>query len=278
MSTLEGQVALVTGAARGQGRSHAVALARRGVDLVLVDRCSDSPQMTYPLGTAEDLAETEALVRKEGREAVPVRGDVRDPATLDAAVAVARDRFGRLDIAVANAGVYGGGSVQDADRAVWDEVLAANLTGVFQTLRAVSPFMIEGGYGRIVATASNMGRMGIPGAVPYVASKWGVIGLVKAAALDLAPFGITVNAVAPGNTSTPMVHNPALYRGLRPDLAEPAWEDVAPVLEQFHVMPVPLLDPAEITAAVLFLVGPDTPHVTGTVVDVSAGSASRYTA
>lgn len=275
---LEGQAALVTGAARGQGRSHAVALAREGADVVLVDRCSDTPQVGYPLATAADLAETEALVRKEGREAVPVRGDVRDPAVLDDAVTAALERFGRLDVALANAGVYGGGSIQDADRAVWDEVLAANLTGVFQTLRAVAPAMIERDYGRIVATASNMGRSAIPGAVPYVASKWGVIGLVKAAALDLAPFGITVNAVAPGNTSTPMVHNSALYRALRPDLADPVWADVAPVLQQHHVQPVALLEPSEITAAVLFLVGPDTPHITGSVIDVSAGSAARFTA
>jgi NAD(P)-dependent dehydrogenase (short-subunit alcohol dehydrogenase family) len=138
--------------------------------------------------------------------------------------------------------------------------------------------MIARGYGRIVATTSNQGRMAVAGSVPYVASKWGVIGLVKAAALDLAPFGVTVNAVAPGNTSTPMVHNEPLYRALRPDLAEVTWDDVAPVLLQHHVQPVALLDPAEITAAVLFLIGPDTPHITGSVIDVSAGSAARFTA
>ena len=145
-------------------------------------------------------------------------------------------------------------------------------------MRAVAPHMIERGYGRIVATSSNQGRMAVPGSAPYVASKWGVIGLVKAAALDLAPFGITVNAVAPGNTSTPMVHNEPLYRALRPDLPDVTWDDVAPVLQQYHVQPVALLDPAEITAAVLFLIGPHTPHITGSVIDVSAGSAARFTA
>lgn len=275
---LDGQVVLVTGGARGQGRSHAVAAAREGADVVLLDRCTDEALISYPLATEEDLAETEKRVRGQGREALALVGDVRDATFLDSAVATALDRFGRIDVALANAGVHGGGSIQDADRAVWDEVLAANLTGVFQTMRAVAPHMIERCYGRIVATASNMGRTAVPGTVPYVASKWGVIGLVKAAALDLAPFGITVNAVAPGNTSTPMVHNAALYRALRPDVDEPTWPDVAPVLQGFHVQPVPILEAAEITAAVMFLIGPDTPHVTGSVIDVSAGSAARFTA
>lgn len=275
---LAGQVVFITGGARGQGRSHAEAVARESADVVLFDRCADSPAVGYPLATKDDLAKTAALVRAQGREVLTLTGDVRDPEAMDSAVSAAIDRFGRIDVLLANAGVHGGGSIQDADRAVWDEVLAANLTGVFQAMRAVAPHMIGRGYGRIVATASNQARMAVPGSVPYVASKWGVVGLVKAAALDLAPFGITVNAVAPGNTSTPMVHNEALYRALRPDLAEPAWEDVEPLLREHHVQPVTLLDPSEITAAVLFLIGPGTPHVTGSVIDVSAGSAARYTA
>jgi NAD(P)-dependent dehydrogenase (short-subunit alcohol dehydrogenase family) len=246
--------------------------------VVLVDRCTDDPNIRYPLASKDDLAETEALVRAHGREVLSFVGDVRDAAFLDAVVEDALGRLGRIDVLVANAGVYGGGSIQDAERGVWDSVVGANLTGVFQSMRAVAPHMIGRGYGRIVATTSNQGRMAVPGSVPYVASKWGVIGLVKAAALDLAPFGITVNAVAPGNTSTPMVHNEALYRALRPDLAEVTAADIMPVLGQFHVQPVALLDPAEITAAVLFLIGPDTPHITGSVIDVSAGSAARFTA
>ncbi|MFD2469024.1 mycofactocin-coupled SDR family oxidoreductase [Amycolatopsis silviterrae] len=275
---LAGQVVFVTGGARGQGRSHAEAAAREGADVVLFDRCQDSAAVAYPLATEADLAQTAELVRAHGREVLALTGDVRDPAEVDSAVAEAVRRFGRIDALIANAGVHGGGSIQDADRGIWDEVLGVNLTGVFQSMRAVAPHMIERGYGRIVATASNQGRMAVPGSVPYVASKWGVVGLVKAAALDLAAFGITVNAVAPGNTSTPMVHNDALYRALRPDLDAPEWKDVEPLLREHHVQPVTLLDAAEITAAVLFLIGPGTPHVTGSVIDVNAGSAARYTA
>lgn len=275
---LTDQVVFVTGGARGQGRSHAGAVAREGADVVLFDRCADTPHIRYPLAVKDDLDRTASLVRAQGREALVLAGNVGDEAAVSEAVDAALARFGRIDVLLANAGVHGGGSIQDADRGVWDEVLATNLTGVFQTMRAVAPHMIERGYGRIVATASNQGRMAVPGSVPYVASKWGVIGLVKAAALDLAPFGITVNAVAPGNTSTPMVHNDALYQALRPDLPKPAWEDVEPLLREHHVQPVTLLDAAEITAAVLFLINPGTPHITGSVIDVNAGSAARYTA
>ncbi|WP_415977195.1 SDR family NAD(P)-dependent oxidoreductase [Rhodococcus sp. 077-4] len=275
---LDGQVVLVTGGARGQGRSHAVAAAEAGASIALLDVCADNRTTTYPLAGPKDLAETEELVRAVGADVFSVEVDVSDgPATLDA-VARVRERFGRIDVLVANAGIHGGGSIQDASLDVWSGVIGTNLSGVFHSMRAVSPIMIEQNYGRIVATASNQGRMAVPGSVPYVASKWGVIGLVKAAALDLAQFGITVNAVAPGNTSTPMVHNDALYKALRPDLESPSWADVEPVLAPHHVQPVTLLRPEEITAAVMFLIGPSTPHITGSVIDVNAGSAARYTA
>lgn len=275
---LHDQVVLITGGARGQGRSHAQAVAREGAHVVLFDRCADADGIPYGLATEGDLAHTAELVRAQGREALTLVGDAADPADVGKAVAAAMERFDRIDVLLANAGVHGGGSIQDAARAVWDEVVATNLTGVFESMRAVAPHMIDRGYGRIVATASMLSRSAVPGAVPYVASKWGVVGLVKAAALDLAPFGITVNAVAPGNIATPMVHNAALYRALRPDLKEPTWDDVAPALQKYHAQPVAVLEPAEITAAVMFLIGPDTPHITGSVIDVNAGSAARYTA
>lgn len=278
MGYLEGQVAVITGGARGQGRSHALAMAEQGADVVLLDRCADVPAIKYPQADLDDLRETEKLVRDKGVDVLGIVCDVSDPEQTLSAVEAATARFGHLDILVANAGVYGGGSIQDADFAVWDEVIGSNLTGVFNTLRAVSPKMIENGYGRIVVTASNQGRTPVAGSSPYVASKWGVIGLVKTAAQDLAQFGVNVNGVAPGNTSTAMVHNQALYRAMRPDLDEPTWDDVAPALMMHHLQPVPLLRPEEITAAVMFLVGPDTPHITGSIIDVNAGTAARSTA
>jgi SDR family mycofactocin-dependent oxidoreductase len=276
--TLQGQVVLVTGAARGQGRSHAVAAAAEGAAVILVDRCADVPGVSYPLATRQDLDDTADMVGRFGVDVVRTVCDTADRQAMEKVADDAVDRFGRLDVLVANAGVHGGGSIQSADRTVWDEVISSNLTGVFTSMRAVSPHMIARGYGRIVATASNQGRSPVPGSAPYIASKWGVIGLVKSAAQDLAPFGITVNAVAPGNTSTPMVHNDALYRALRPDLEQPVWDDVEPVLRQHHVQPVTLLEPEEITAAVMFLIGPRTPHISGAVIDVNAGTASRTSA
>ncbi|NKY57769.1 SDR family NAD(P)-dependent oxidoreductase [Nocardia flavorosea] len=278
MGFLEGQVVVVTGGARGQGRSHALAVAEQGADVVLLDRCTDVPAIEYRQATETDLRETEDLVRRRGVRVLGLVCDVGDHEQALSAVDTVVDRFGRLDVLLANAGVYGGGSIQDADAAVWDEVIASNLTGVFNSLRAAGPQMIEQGYGRVVVTASNQGRTAVPGSVPYVASKWGVIGLVKAAAQDLAPFGINVNGVAPGNTSTPMVHNPALYGAMRPDLANPVWDDVAPALMEHHLQPIALLEPEEITAAVMFLIGPHTPHITGTILDVNAGTAARATA
>jgi NAD(P)-dependent dehydrogenase (short-subunit alcohol dehydrogenase family) len=278
MGSLSGQVVIVTGGARGQGRSHAKAAAERGADVVLVDRCSDDPAIGYPLGTTDDLAHTEGLVRAAGAQALSIVCDVSDFAQTTAMVDEVMATFGRADVLVANAGVHGGGSIQDADVDVWDKVIGSNLSGAFHSLRAVSPHMIAQNYGRIVVTASNQGRVPVPGSVAYVASKWGVIGLVKAAALDLAQFGVTVNAVAPGNTSTPMVHNAGLYRALRPDLTDPQWSDVESLLLEHHVQPVALLDPEEITAAVMFLIGPDTPHITGSVLDVNAGTSARSSA
>ena len=278
MSTLADRVVVVTGAARGQGRSHALAAARAGARLVLVDRCADSPSVGYPLATELDLTETAEAVTALGGDPIVVTGDVAAPGVMDDVAAQAMERFGRIDALVANAGVHGGGSIQIADRAVWDEVISSNLTGVFASMRAVSPHMIAGGYGRIVATASNQGRLPVPAGSAYVASKWGVIGLVKTAAQDLAQFGITVNAVAPGNTSTPMVHNENLYRAMRPDLEDPHWPDVEPTLLPHHLQPIALLDPAEITHAVMFLLNPGTEHITGAVIDVNAGSSARTSA
>lgn len=276
--TLEGQVALITGGARGQGRCHARELARQGADIVLFDRCDDLPSVGYALARESDLAETAAMVEAEGRRCLTRRGDVRDLAQISTAVDEARETFGRIDILIANAGVSGGGSIQSCSSVEWDEVVGTNLTGVFNSLRAVAPIMIDQRSGRIVAISSMMGRSAVPGLAPYVASKWGVIGLVKSAAQDLASFGVTVNAVAPGNVDTPMVRNEHLIRTVRPDLPDPTMEDALRVLGQFHVQPVPLLAPEDVSAAVLFLVGPGSRHITGAVIDVSAGASARVTA
>ena len=278
MGQLDGRVALITGAARGQGRAHAVTLAREGADVVLCDLCDDLPAVSYGLGTDDDLKATVALVEEQGRSALAARCDVRDPRQVEQVVSRALETHGRVDILLANAGVSGGHPVQSVTDAEWEQFIGTNLTGVFHAIRAVAPHMIERRYGRIVATTSMMGRMGSPHLAAYVASKWGVVGLVKASALDLAAFGITVNAVAPGNIDTPMIHNEGLYRTVRPDLEHPGAEDVAPFLQMLHAQPVPWLAPEAVSEALLFLVGPAATHITGAVIDVSAGASARFTA
>lgn len=276
MGALEGRVALVTGGARGMGRTHAVRLAREGADVVICDLCADLPSVGYRLASEDDLRHTAKLVEEEGRRCLAVVADVRDPDSVTDVVRQAQERFGSVDVLLANAGISHAHPIQDYEPAAWQEIIDINLTGVFNSMRAVAPVMINQRFGRIVATSSMLGRTTTPNQAGYCATKWGVVGLVKSVAQDLAPFGITVNAVAPGNIDTDMVRNPALYKTVRPDLDDPTWEDVAPLMQMLHVQPLPILPPEDVTEAVMFLLRAE--HVTGAVIDVSAGASARFTA
>ncbi len=278
VANLDGQVALVTGGARGMGRSHAVALAAAGADVVLLDACAPMASAAYPMATRDDLDETVALVEAAGRTATAHVADVRDAAALQRIVDATVEQHGRLDIAIANAGVSHTGTITDEDPALYQEVVDVNLVGTFNTFRAASPVMQRQRSGRLVAVSSMMGRAANPTLSAYCSSKWGVIGLVKAAAYDLGAHGVTVNAVAPGNIATPMVLNEHMYRTMRPDLDDPGPDDMAPVMTGLHAQPVPWLAPEEVARAVLYLVAPEAQHITGTVMDVSAGASVRFTA
>ncbi len=273
-----GRVAVITGGARGQGRSHALELARQGADIALVDRCADLDTVTYPLATSDDLAETVRLVEAEGRRCVAVEADVRD---LDAMVAFVDGvvaELGSVDILIANAGISTLGSIVDMDATQWSETVDVNLTGVFNAMRAAAAHMRRNRWGRIIAISSMMGRSANPLIPAYCASKWGVIGLTKSVAHEMAYFGVTANVIAPGNISTDMIHNDMLYGLMRPDLESPTKEDVAGPMTSLHVQPVPWLEPEEVTAAVVFLCSEGARHITGSVIDVDAGASARFTA
>ncbi len=260
------------------GRSHALALAREGADVALFDLAADLSTVGYPLARPADLEETADLVRKEGVRVWTAQVDVRDFAALDRAVRQVVHDAGRLDIAIANAGISAGDPVQIADPNQWRDVIDTNLTGVFHTFRVAAPHMIGAGWGRLIGISSMMGRGPTGGMGAYTAAKWGVIGLVKSSAQDLARFGITVNAVAPGNVDTPMVRNDYLARKVRPDLEAPTFEDAKAFIGMLHVQPEPLLQPEEISAAILYLCSDEARHMTGAVLDLSAGASARVTA
>ncbi|MEY4165338.1 MAG: hypothetical protein RL419_1180 [Actinomycetota bacterium] len=274
MTDLTGQVALVTGAARGQGRSHALALARAGARLVLVDIAADIDTVPYPLGTAAELRETEALVQEIGQECLSFVADIRDTAAMTNVVDTAIKAFNRIDICVANAGVVGFGKFWELTDEQWTTMVDTNLNGAFKTVRAVVPHMLERNYGRIIIVSSMSGRMGNANLAHYVASKWGLIGLAKSLAIEVASHGITVNALCPTSVDTPMLHNPAMYSLFCPDLAQPTRDDVLPRYAAMNKLGRPWLSAEEVSHAVMYLCDSNAAAVTGQAIEVSLGSAS----
>jgi SDR family mycofactocin-dependent oxidoreductase len=275
MGKLDGQVAVVTGGARGQGRSHAIHIAREGADVVICDVCHDLDAVRYPMATPDDLEETVRLVEKEGRRCVALQADVRDYDQVAAVTDRAAEEFGKIDILIANAGVMRMNPIQDHTPDQWRDVVDTNLTGVYHAMHAVAPHLIRNNYGRIVATASTMARGAAGNSVSYVAAKWGVVGMVKSVAQDLAPWNVTVNAVAPTSVSTHMIHNEDLYKLFRPDLAEPTIDDVREAFKMLNVIPVSWLEPEDVSKSVLFLLSEDAKYITGSVIDINAGHSAR---
>jgi len=274
MTNLSGHVALVTGAARGQGRSHAIALARAGARLVLVDIASDIATVPYPLGTAAELRETEAMVQEIGQECLSFVADIRDTAAMTNVVDTTLDTFGRLDICVANAGVVGFGRFWELTDDQWCTMIDTNLNGAFKTVRAVVPHMLERNHGRIIIVSSMSGRMGNANLAHYVASKWGLIGMAKSLAIEVAGRGITVNALCPTSVDTPMLHNLAMYSLFCPDLETPTRDDVMPRYAAMNKLGRPWLSAEEVSHAVLYLCDEKAAAVTGQAIEISLGSAS----
>ena len=272
---LDGRVVFVTGGARGQGRSHALRLAAEGADVVLCDVLDQLPTVPYPKSTAADLDETVRQVEAIGRRALGVVADVRDFDQVSSAVARGIDEFGRIDILLAQAGICTFGRIAEMDPQLWHEMIDTNLTGVFNAIRAALPGMVAQGYGRIIATSSMAGRAGWENIGHYAASKWGIIGLVKSVALEVAANGITANVICPSAVNTPMMLNRPSYQLFRPDIVDPTLDDALGAFTGVNVIPVPFVEPSEISAAVAFLASDEAAMISGAVLSVSAGVNTR---
>ncbi len=272
----EGKVALITGAARGQGRSHAVRLAEEGADIIAIDLCRPVSTVPYSLPGPDDLALTAKLVEATGRRIVTAEADVRDLAGLQAAIDAGVSELGRLDIVAANAGIHSGGipSWEMPDE-MWQDLIDVNLTGVWITGKAAVPHLIAAGGGSIVITSSTAGLRPYGGIVHYVSAKHALMGLTKTLAQELAEHGIRVNAVNPTQVDTDMIQNPLIYHLFVPEAENPTKEQFAEASQAGMLLPTPWVDPEDVSNAVVFLSSDEARFITGSGLPIDAGVLAR---
>ena len=265
---LAGKVALVTGAARGQGRSHAVRFAAEGADVIALDVCAPVEEVDYVTASADDLATTARLVEEAGGRVVTADVDVRDAAGMASAVAGGVDELGRLDVVVANAGVCAIRRWDEVTPALWDTVVGINLTGVWNTCTASIPHLLDAGAGSMILISSTAGLKGQPFLTAYVASKHGVVGIMRSLANELASRNIRVNSVHPTGVDTPMLNGMVgLTERIEGD------PDVGALFR--NSLPVDLVRSDDISDAVLFLASDESRYVTGLTMTVDAGASAR---
>ncbi|MCU1491270.1 MAG: putative short-chain dehydrogenase [Acidimicrobiaceae bacterium] len=274
---LAGKTAFITGAARGQGRSHAVRMAQEGANIIAVDVCKDMPGMAYVGATEEDLAETVRLVEQLDRRIVAVQADVRDPEALGAAVDRGVTELGGLNIVSANAGIgCAPHQAHELSMETWQDMLDINLTGAWTTAKVAVPHLIAGGQGGcIVFTSSGAGLRAYPNTAHYTSAKHGLVGLMRTMALELAPHFIRVNTIHPTNVDTPMIMNDNMYRLFCPDLPHPNRDDFAAVALTMNALPIPWVEPVDISNALLFLTSDEARYITGVTLPVDAGNLIR---
>jgi SDR family mycofactocin-dependent oxidoreductase len=277
MGRVSGKVAFITGAARGQGRAHALRLAEEGADIVAVDICSQMGTVPYAMATPDDLAETVKLVEEKDRRILARQVDVRDLAGLQDLAAQAVADFGGIDIVVANAGIGSFAPIWEFTEEQWDELIGVNLTGVWKTVKACIPSMIERGRGgSIILTSSLAGLVAFPNLGHYNAAKHGVTGLMRTLAVELAPYHIRANSLHPAIVHTDMTHNPAIYQLFLPHLENPSEDEVAEGYKMMHALPVSGLEPIDIANMVLFLASDESRYITGTTQVLDAGGIAPF--
>jgi SDR family mycofactocin-dependent oxidoreductase len=270
----EGKTALVTGAARGQGRSHAVTLAREGADVAVCDICAKIDWMPHSMGTEADLDETVRLVEAEGRRALKGVVDVRSWPDVKAFADRTVEELGKIDILLANAGISSNAALlHEQKEEEFDDMIGVNLKGVWLAMKAVVPHMIDRQYGRIVVTASTAALGGTPMVGPYTAAKHGVVGLVKTLAVEQGKNGITVNAIAPATVASPMMLNEHAFAIFNPD--NPTKEAAEEILSNFFPIPRPWLELEEVSSLVLFLASDEARSITGCIYPIDLGFTAR---
>jgi len=277
MGRVEGKVAFITGAARGQGRSHAIRLAEEGADIIALDVCEDTPGAPYAGATEEDLAETVRQVEALDRRIVAEKADVRNFDQVKAVVDKGVAELGRLDIVSANAGISTAmAHSEDLSEEIWNDMIDVNLSGVWRTCKAAIPHIKAGGNGgSIVITSSDAGLFAYENISHYVSAKHGVVGLMRTLALELAPDMIRVNSIHPTTVNTPMVTNEATYKLFRPDLENPTVEDFKQAAVVMNALPIPWVEPVDISNAVLFFASEEARYITGVPLPVDAGAAVK---
>jgi len=270
---VQGKVAFITGAARGQGRSHAIRLAEEGADIIAVDIAGPVPSVSaYPLATEEDLAETVRQVEALDRRIVARKADVRDAAALRSVLDEGIAQFGRLDIVVANAGIYQPVPTLEMNDAAWLETIAINLTGVWNTVQAALPHLIAGGGGSVILTSSVLGLRGAANSIHYSAAKHGVVGIMRSVAGEFGGHRIRVNSIHPTLVNTVMVQNEQTWAMFAPGNPRPSQESAEPIFQSINTLPVPWVEPVDISNAVLFLASDESRYITGVTLPVDAGA------
>jgi SDR family mycofactocin-dependent oxidoreductase len=273
---VDGRVALITGAARGQGRSHAVRLAEEGADIIAFDLCGPIATARHSMASRADLDETVAAVSARGRRIVAAVVDVRDLDGLRRATENAVAELGRLDIVVANAGIFSFAPAIELSEQAWQDVIDVNLTGVWKTCVAAVPSMLAAGNGgSVVIISSAAGLTAFRDSAHYVSAKFGVVGLMKSLALELGEHGIRVNSVNPTTVDTKMVIDDATIRHFLPDQEEPDFEDFKALMREPHILPVPWVEPVDVSNAVVFLASDESRFVTGVALPVDAGLLTK---
>lgn len=280
MGRLERKVALITGAARGQGRSHALRLAEEGADVIALDSCRQIDTVPYPMADSEDLATTVDLIKSRGRRVFAAEVDVRDLAGLQDAVAAGVAELGSLDVVVANAGTLNGTapSWELTERQFQDQI-DVNLTGVWKTIKAAVPILLRQNTGGAIVLIGSISGLTVELNVGhYAASKHGVNGLMRTLSGELAPYGIRVNSVNPTNVNTAMINNPTYNRLFAGGKSGATQDDALDALTAMHALPIPFLDPVDVSNAVVYLASDDGRFITGTTHVIDAGAMNPFKA